>query len=171
MSENLSSAKVTAFLEMMSGVLAEEAKDPEAAERVKPQQAVLDQIHHRLLKGEFDAPAPVVPVRRARRTDPKTSHEAATPTDADATFVRAILRVYLANGPSNSDDCREKMREEGIHVSDDRAVGRRTSDLKNTGLLETVLDADGRVVKSKTRLNAMGEVLRITSAGRRFINA
>lgn len=170
MTEFLSSTKLTAFLGTLSTLLDDqEAADPEAGERVRAQRVIVDRIQEGVLTGRFKAEMPETP-RRARRSDPETSHTAARQGSLrDGSMKHHILLAYSRVDDMNPDEARAAVVASGVHVPEEKTVPRRVSDLKSAGLLEVVIGPDGEPLERGTDLAGKGQVLRISDLGRTFL--
>ena len=101
------------------------------------------------------------PSALVRASDPETSRAAAFGQTNRATHLRLVLSAYLARDDLTDVEASVACGLERIETT------RRASELRNTGLIEPVLDEAGQLVTRRLATTGkLGMVCRITAAGR-----
>lgn len=130
----ISREKLGDYLTRLSDTLLEARKGTEDAtyERMSGGMKIIERIRRDVESGAMDH-VPVSPQRRARRSDPITSHNAASGGPGDSKLRQDIIRVLTAHGPLTDDEIRARLQAEGSTLRSNPR--RRRSELLQAGVV------------------------------------
>lgn len=101
---------------------------------------------------------------RARRSDPRTSHDAAAQLVKAESHCRMILRLYAQNTDGLTD-----AEVEAVNIV--QHAWKRCSDLRSAGLISPIESAGGEIVTRPGPSGRMQQVCAITVEGWRALEA